>query len=299
MQHKKISVIQAPFGWGSSRPGTELGPESMRVAGLLRQLRQIGHEAEEHTVSAPAEAEAPRAAQPVKHLPEVTETGRRVAERVAKAVDEGAFPLVVGGDRSVAIGAFAGLTSRYKRLGVISFDAYGSLHTEATTPSGDANGMPLAIALGKAALRLGDVASGAASIPKDKLVLIGFRHLDAAEKEIILSEGIKYFSMYDIDQLGIKRVIEQAAEIAGDGADGVHLSMTADCLDPLEAPGVGFPLPGGLSYREAHFACELLAETGRITSMDVTEVNGAQDVNRRTARLAVGLIASVLGKRII
>ncbi|MCI3921297.1 arginase [Paenibacillus sp. TRM 82003] len=298
MQHKKISVIQAPFGLGSGRPGTELGPESMRVAGLLRQLRQIGLEAEEHTVTVSAPG-APGTSSAVKHLSEVMEMSRRVAGLVSDAAAEGSFPLVVGGDRSVAIGAFAGLTPRYKKLGVISFDAYGSLHTEATTPNGDANGMPLAIALGKAGLQLSDVAAGAAPIPKENLVMIGFRHLDASEKEIILAEGITYFSMYDIDQLGIKRVIERAVEVAGAGTDGIHLSMTADCLDPLEAPGVGFPLPGGLSYREAHFACELLAETGRITSMDIAEVNGAQDVNRRTARLAVGLIASVLGKRII
>jgi len=298
MEHKKISVISAPFGLGSSRPGTELGPESMRVAGLLRQIKMLGFEVTgEHTVETPPSADA--AAPKIKHLDAVRGMSRRIADLVTDAARGGSFPLVLGGDQSVSIGAFAGLTRHYGNLGAICFTAYGGLLDESSSPTGDANGMPLAVALGKAGFKLTDVAEGAKLLNKDKLVLISVRHLEPQERDIIRSEGIAFFSMYDIDKLGIERVVRQAMEVAGDGTDGVHLSISADSLDPLEAPGVGFPIPGGLSYREAHFACELLAETGRITSMDIAEVNPSQDDNRRTSRLAVGLVTSALGKRII
>jgi len=300
MEQKNISVIQAPFGFGSSRPGTELGPEGMRSAGLLRQIRQLGFEVrDEHSVHIPSVSASAPSPSKIQHLPAVREMALRVAGHVSDAVRSGSFPLVLGGDQSVSIGAFAGLTPHYANLGAICFTAYGGLLTEATSPTGSANGMPLAAALGKAGFALSDVYAGAKPLNPSKLALIGVRQLEPAEREIIRSEGIAFFSMYDIDKLGIERVIEKAMEVAGDGTDGVHLSIAADSLDPLEAPGVGFPIPGGLSYREAHFACELLAETGKITSMDVAEVNPSQDENRRTARLAVGLIASALGKRII
>ncbi len=298
MEQKKISVIAAPFGLGSSRSGTELGPESMRAAGLMRQIKALGYDVTgEYTVESPAAGAATPSK--IKHLDAVREMSARVADLVTDAARSGSFPLVLGGDQSVSIGAFAGLTRQYENLGAICLTAYGGLLNEASSPTGDANGMPLAIALGKAGFRLTDIAEGAKLLNKDKLVLISVRHLEPEERDLIRSEGIAFFSMYDIDKHGIEKVIAQAIAIAGDGTDGVHLSISADSLDPLEAPGVGFPIPGGLSYREAHFACELLAETGRITSMDIAEVNPSQDDNRRTARLAVGLVMSALGKRIM
>ncbi|WP_309120617.1 arginase [Paenibacillus sp.] len=300
MEQKKISIIAAPFGLGSSRSGTELGPESMRVAGLLRQIKTLGYDVTgEFTVETPEKDAASPSPSKMKHQAAVRGMSSRVADLVTDAARGGSFPLVLGGDQSVSIGAFAGLTRHYANLGAICFTAYGGLLTETSSPTGDANGMPLAIALGKAGFKLSDVAEGAKLLSKDKLVLISVRHLEPEERDVIRSEGIAFFSMYDIDKHGIEKVIAQAMDIAGNGTDGVHLSISADSLDPLEAPGVGFPIPGGLSYREAHFACELLAETGRITSMDVAEVNPSQDDNRRTARLAVGLVMSALGKRII
>jgi arginase len=300
MENKKISVIQVPFGLGAGRPGTELGPESIRATGLIRQVRQLGLELTgEHTIEVQASSPAIDTASKVKHLPLVKEMASRVADAVTEAVQGGSFPLVIGGDRSVSIGALAGLTKQYTNPGVIFFTAFGGLHTEETTPSGYAHGMPLAVALGKAGFPLSDIAEGSGLLKKEHIVLIGLRHLDPEEKKLILSEGIRYFSMYEIDRMGIHQVVKEALKITGNGTDGVHVSISAECLDPLEAPGVGSGIPGGLSYREAHFACELLAESGLVKSMDVTEVNASQDENRRTARLAVGLIASVLGKRII
>lgn len=299
MDQKRISIISAPFGLGSSRQGTELGPESMRVAGLLRQIRLLGLEVtDEHSVQVSSPAASGSTTRP-KHLEAVRDMSRQVAEHVTAAAQGGSFPLVVGGDQSVSIGAFAGLTRRYNNLGTICFTAYGGLLTELTSPTGAANGMPLSVALGKAEMKLTDIAEGAKLLKKENVVLIGVRHLEPEERDIIRSEGIAFFSMYDIDKMGIEAVVRKAMDIAGNGTDGIHLSFSADSLDPLEAPGVGFPIPGGLSYREAHFACELLAETGWITSMDMAEVNPSQDENRRTARLAVGLVMSALGKRIM
>lgn len=297
MIHKRIRIIDVPFGLGSGREGTELAPESMRAAGLLRQIRQLGLEVTgERTVKT---ASGEDASSVPKHLEAVKEMCRGVAGYVSEAAAEGSFPLIVGGDQSVSIGAFAGLTKHYAKLGAILFTAYGGLLTEKTSPTGAANGMPLSVALGESDFKLTDAADGARLLDKERVVLIGVRHLEPEEREWIRASGIAFFSMYDIDKHGIEAVVKQAVDIAGDGADGVHLSFAADCLDPFEAPGVGFPIPGGLSYREAHFACELLAETGRITSMDVTEVNPLPDENRRTSRLAVGLIMSALGKRIL
>ncbi|MBD0378886.1 arginase [Paenibacillus sedimenti] len=298
--NKQLSLIQVPFGLGAGRPGTEEGPDSMMQAGLIRQLRKTDYElAGEYKVRCPLPATANSNDGQVKHLPEVKEMSRLVAKQISQAVRNNTLPLVLGGDHSVTIGVLAGLSSQNANLGVICFDAHAGLNTETTTQTGHLNGMSLAVALGKAGLKLSDAADGAMPIKKENLVIIGVRDVEPEERELIQSEGITCFTMHDIDRMGIEKVIQKAMEIAGDGTDGIHISFDADCLDPLEAPGVGLSVPGGLTYREAHFACELLAESGRITSIDVVEVNSLQDESRRTARLAVGLIASLLGKRIL
>ncbi|HUC91063.1 MAG TPA: arginase [Paenibacillus sp.] len=302
---KKISVIQVPFGLGAGREGTERGPESMLEAGLYRQLRNLGFAIEhESRVEPPASRSSDAGAAAggrgsVQHLAAVKAMSRSVADKVSEAVGAQSFPLVLGGDRSVSIGAFAGLTRHYSRLGVVCFDAHAAVNTEETTPLGHVNGMAMSVALGRSAFTLADIPGSGLPISKQNVVLIGLRDLEPNEREWIRSERIAFFSMHEIDRMGIERVVEQALRIAGKGTDGIHVCLDTDVLDPLEAPGVGLQVPGGLSYREAHFALELLAESGRITSMDVTEVNALLDDNRRTARLAVGLITSVLGKRII
>ncbi|MFD0693139.1 arginase [Paenibacillus sp. GCM10027628] len=298
--NKQLSLIQVPFGLGAGRPGTEDGPESMIQAGLIRQIRKTDYElAGEYKVRCPLPSASHSSGDLVKHLPEVKEVSRMVAKQVSQAVLGGTIPLVLGGDHSITIGVLAGLSSQFSNLGVIYFDAHAGLNTEITSPTGHLNGMPLAVALGKAQLKLSEIADNTISIKSDNVVIIGVRDVEPDERELIQSEGITCFTMHDIDRMGIEKVIEKAMQIAGDGTDGIHVSFDADCLDPLEAPGVGMPVPGGLTYREAHFACELLAESGRITSIDVVEVNSLQDESRRTARLAVGLIASLLGKRIL
>ena len=302
----KLSLIHVPFGLGAGRPGNETGPESMMQAGLLRQLRKTAFELATETKikgdfrPAPGSAGESGEGQ-VKHLPEVVEMGRQVANHVSQAANRGELPLVLGGDRSVTIGVLAGLAAGGKRTGVIYFDAHAGLHAEAGSPTGGIGGMSLAVALGYAKLGLSDIAGNAdrTAVDKRNVVLIGVRDVEPEERELILAEGIAVFTMHEIDRLGIEQVIRRAVEIAGDGTEGIHVSFSADCLDPMEAPGVGMQVPGGLTYREAHFACELLAETGRVRSIDMVEVNAMLDESRRTARLAIGLIASLLGKRIL
>jgi arginase len=296
---KKVRLIRVPFWLGCGRAGTELGPESILKAGLLSQLKSIGAsivgdsevDCHFHSLGYPGAGK-------IKYMAEVQEMGRLVSEHVSRAVSMGFFPLVLGGDHSLAIGSLAGLTAHYRNLGVIWIDAHCDLNTEDTSPSGNAHGMPLAVALGKAKFKLTDI-PGASLIRKENLVIVGARDIDPGEKELIRSEGIACFTMHDIDKLGMVKVVERAIDIAGQGADGVHLSFDMDALDPSEAAGVGTPAPGGLSYREAHLAMEMLAESGIVKSMDLVEVNGVLDYDRRTARHAVELAASLLGKRIL
>lgn len=218
-----------------------------------------------------------------------------VADKVEKAVGDGSFPLILGGDRSVSIGATAGLTSHYKNLGLIWFGAQPCLLTEDTSSTGNINEMALSAILGRTRWNIPSLGR----IRKENVVLIGTRDIQPEEKQWICSEGITCFTMQDIDRKGIQNVMEAALQKAGVGAYGIHLSCSVNCLDPLEAPGGSFPVPGGLFYREAHFAFELMSESGQITSMDVTEVNPLMDDQRRTGRLMSGLIASLLGKRIL
>jgi arginase len=278
----------------------EYGPEDIIGSGLKRQLGSLGRKLiGEHEVNCPRHG-VPNPQMPkMKYLPEIKEMSGMVGEQVSRAVASESFPLILGGDHSVAIGSLAGLTGHYRNLGVIWFDAHGDLNTEETSPSGNIHGMALAVALGFSKFKLTDIPGAGATIKKENVVIVGTRDLDPGEKELIREQGIACFSMHDIDRLGMETVLRKAMEIAGSGTDGIHLSFDMDCLDPLEAAGVGTPVPGGLSYREAHFAMELMHETGRITSMDLVEVNPMLDTDKKTSRLAVELIASLLGKRIV
>jgi arginase len=292
---QEIRLIKVPFGVGAGRPGTEQGAAGLIESGLPRIIRSLGKTCEQVLISGEWISNATResASQP-KHLELVQEMCAQTAEQVAKALDENTFPLVVGGDHSVTIGVVAGLQKRYRHQGLIWFDAHPSLLTEDTSPTGNVNRMALSAVLD----RIVGLAS-AEHIRKENIVLIGIREVLPAEREWIKAEGIAYFSMHEIDRMGIQKVVEAAVQIAGRGTEGIHVSFDADCMDPLEAPGVGEPVSGGLFYREAHFALELLADTGLITSMDVTEYNPLVDDQRRTGKLLAGLIASLLGKKII
>jgi arginase len=216
----------------------------------------------------------------------------------AARVEEGWFPLILGGDHSVSLGSVAGSTTG-RSAGIIWIDAHGDFNTSVTSPSGNIHGMVLAALAGQGDPTLVDVGYPGAKIDRRNVVLIGVRSLDAGERALLKACEIKVFTMHDVDRLGLPQVIAEAAEIAGHGVDGIHLSLDLDAVDPVQAPGVGTPVFGGLTFRETHLAMELLAETKRLISMDVVEVNPILDSHNETARLAVEFTLSALGKRIL
>nr|WP_145406726.1 arginase [Paenibacillus xylanexedens] len=298
---KEIALIKVPFGLAGARNGAELGPDELVTAGLKREIASLGYRlTREVRVDCPVQpANVPARRLTAKYLNEVQQVSEKVCQEVSSTLEEGAFPLVLGGDHSVAIGTLAGLTAHYQKLGVIWFDAHADLNTEDHSLTGNMHGMSLAAGLGHSTFNLSQIRGAGSFVDPSKLVYIGLRDLDLYEKKQIRAMGIRAFTMHDIDRLGMKHVIEQAIVIAGSGTDGIHVSFDMDCLDPREAPGVGTPVPGGLSYREAHFAMECLASSNHVVSMELVEVNPLLDQNRHTARLGVGLIASVLGKTIL
>jgi arginase len=301
---KTVSLIRVPFDLGAGRRGAALGPAAIVEAGLDRFLRRMGVRFESLEVTG-AENTPPLSAEPaespvgLKHLDEVVRVNIRLADTVSAAVREGRFPLVLGGDHSVAIGTIAGLAAHYRNLGVIWFDAHADLNTAESSPSGNIHGMSLAVSLGRGDPRLTHIHGFAPKLKAERVVIVGARSLDPGEKEFIRSQGIACYTMHEIDRMGIARVMDEAIARAGDGADGVHLSFDVDSVDPAEAPGTGTPVKGGVNYREAHFALERLAEADIVTSAEFVEVNPALDPGRGTPRLAAELICSLLGKRIL
>ncbi|MCP1136549.1 arginase [Paenibacillus polysaccharolyticus] len=297
---QEVALIKVPFGLAGARNGAELGPDELITAGLKREIASLGFLLNrEVRVDCPTQSATSLGRKTVKYLNEVQQVSEYVCQEVASALEEEAFPVVLGGDHSVAIGTLAGLTAHYSNLGVIWFDAHADLNTEEHSLTGNMHGMSVAAFLGHSAFNLSQIRGAGSFVNPSNLVYIGLRDLDEYEKEQIRALGIRAFTMHDIDRLGMQQVIDQAMMIAGDGTDGIHVSFDMDCLDPREAPGVGTPVPGGLSYREAHFAMECLATSNQVVSMELVEVNPLLDQNRHTARLGVGLIASLLGKSIL
>ncbi len=295
-----ITVIGASLDLGAGRRGVDMGPSAIRYAGLEARLARLGYESRDwgNVVAAEPEA-APVGNERVRYLAEIKALCERVARLVARADGDGSLPLVLGGDHSVSLGSLAGLTAaRGGPGGVLWIDAHGDLNRPETSPSGNVHGMALAAALG---LGGPDFESDAWSFPaveQGRVAVIGARSLDDGERRLIRERGLGVYTMSDIDRRGLERVVEDALErVAGSGF--VHVSLDMDALDPEIAPGVGTPVRGGLSYREAHLALELVAASGVVRSLDVVEINPILDVENKTARLAVELIASALGARIL
>ncbi|MDQ6419492.1 arginase [Paenibacillus sp. LHD-117] len=309
ISREKVSVVRVPFGLGGAVLGAERGPDSIMAAGLLDELKRFApHGVSSDEIRLPPspaiESVEDRAAPAadggmIKFERQVREMCERTADRAFRAALYGNFPLVLGGDHSVAIGTLAGMSRAYDKLGVIWIDAHGDLNTEQTSPSGNAHGMVLAVASGLAAFKQTDIGQTRQLIRKRNIVLVGSRDLDEGEKTFIRRHGIHCFTMADIDKLGMEEVMNSALMLAGRESDGIHVSFDMDALDPLEAPGVGTPVPGGLTFREARLAMEQLSMSRAIASMDIVEVNPAKDSQGRTPRLAVELAAAFMGKRLI
>lgn len=298
---RKVSIIGVPLDLGQNRRGVDMGPSVIRYAGLVERLKNLGYEVEDRgdiTIGRPKEYDI-KNERNLKDLNEVVQANKDLAEEVSAIINEGNYPLVLGGDHSIAIGTLAGVADKYKRLGVIWYDAHGDLNTGETSPSGNIHGMPLAASLGIGDPSLTEIGGYSPKIKPEDLVLIGARSLDEGERKLIKEKGIKVFTMHEIDRLGMSRVMEEAMDHVSKHTDGVHLSLDLDALDPHDAPGVGTPVVGGPSYRETHLAMEMLAERGIITSVEFVEVNPILDAKNQTAEAAVGLVGSLFGEKLL
>jgi arginase len=297
---RSVTVLGAPLDLGQTRRGVDMGPSAIRYAGLEERLRAIGVEPDDRGNISSHEPEAlPVGDDSARYLPAILDTCRRLSEAVANAVAEGSTPLVLGGDHSVAMGTLSGVATAAGRPGgVLWIDAHGDLNRPDTSPTGNVHGMPLAAALGIAGDLFASDGLRFPAVDPARVVLLGVRSLDHGERELIRATGLRVFTMSEIDRIGIERAVTEAlARVAGPGF--VHLSLDLDALDPEVAPGVGTPVRGGLTYREAHLACELVAESGLVGSLEVVEVNPILDRANLTAATAVELVASALGKTIL
>ncbi|MEC2075282.1 arginase [Metabacillus fastidiosus] len=295
---KRISIVGVPMDLGQSRRGVDMGPSAMRYADIVERLEKLGYEIHD-TGDIEINRIDKEEIQNLKFLKAVTDGNDRLSQAVDKVIESGAFPLVLGGDHSIAIGTLAGVSKHYKNLGVIWYDAHGDLNTAETSPSGNIHGMPLAVSLGIGHHTLTNIAGYSPKVKAENIVMIGIRSLDEGEKELIRQKGIKVYTMHEIDRLGMATVIEETVEYLKSRTDGVHLSLDMDGLDPTDAPGVGTPVLGGISYRESHLAMEILAESEIITSAEFVEVNPILDERNKTAIAAVSLMGSLLGEKLL
>ncbi|WP_144481376.1 arginase [Cytobacillus oceanisediminis] len=297
---KKLSIIGMPMDLGQMRRGVDMGPSAIRYAGINERLSVLFDEIEDLgdiAVGRPEVKIDPNSN--LRNLELVAEKNRLLADEVDKIIESKSFPLVLGGDHSIAIGTLAGVSKHYKNLGVIWYDAHGDLNTAETSPSGNIHGMPLAASLGLGHEMLTQIGGYAPKVKPENIVIIGARALDDGEKDLIKEMGIKVFTMHEIDRLGMAAVIEETVNYLKDKTDGVHLSLDLDGLDPTDAPGVGTPVTGGISYRESHLAMEMLAEAKIITSAEFVEVNPILDEKNKTAVAAVALMGSLFGEKLL
>ena len=304
MKGSHIAVIGAPLDLGAGRRGVDMGPSAVRVANLNARLASLGYEVEDLGNVPVSQQEAePSGACNARYLPQITATCARLASLVEDAMDRGRVPVVLGGDHSVAVGTVAGVAAHFhkknQKLGLLWIDAHADMNTPESSPSGNVHGMPLACCVGMGPAELTHMGGFAPKVDPANVVLIGIRSVDEVERRHVQSSGVLAFTMRDVDERGLRQVMEEAIRVAGNGTAGFHVSFDMDSVDPREAPGVGTPVKGGLTYREAHLAMELLCDSGLVTSMEVVEVNPVIDEANRTGDLAVELVMSAMGQRIL
>jgi arginase len=301
---RKIRVIGVPLDLGQSRRGVDMGPSAVRVAGLEARLESLGHVVEDAGNIAVAIPEQKTEGDPhAKYLKEITATCTKHAELVLKTLEAGKIPIVLGGDHSVAAGTVAGVAEFYhkqnQKIGLIWMDAHADINTPSSSPSGNVHGMPLAAIMGLGPPELANIFNFHPKVSPENCVLVGVRDVDTIEKENIRKAGVEVFTMRDIDERGMRAVMEEALRMAGRGTTGYHVSLDMDWIDPEDAPGVGTPVWGGATYREAHLAMEIIADHGRMLSFEIVEVNPVIDERNQTADLAVELTPSAFGKKIL
>jgi arginase len=304
MKKHDVSLIGVPMDLGGGRRGVDMGPSAIRIAGLERTLRAMGLDFEDR---GNVPVDVPESLQPVnekaRFLREIAQACESLRDRVIGVLDDERLPLVVGGDHSIACGTVAGISSWYHRrqekIGLLWFDAHGDMNTPETSPSGNIHGMPLAACLGRGLPELTRLGERFPMVEAKNAVAVAVRSLDRREREIIHDIGVRVITMREIDQRGIQDVMTEALEIVNDGTAGFHLSFDLDGTDPEVAPGVGTPVAGGTTLRESHLVMELAAESDRMVGLEFTEINPILDQQNKTARTAVELAASALGKLIL
>lgn len=298
--NSKIGIIGVPLDLGAGTRGVNLGPEAIRIAGIVKRLEAIGYQVDDRGNIPVDRREAITVeGSNLKNLNEIEKVNRLLCEEVFQVMGEGMIPVVLGGDHSIAIGTIFGVLRHKKNLGVIWFDAHGDINTPETSPSGNIHGMPVAVLLGIGHESLTSIGGEGPFLKRENIVYVGSRDLDAGERKAMKEQGIKVFTMYEIDDLGIKKVMEEAIKIAGDGTDGIHVSFDLDAMDPEVAPGTGTKVPGGMGYRETHYALEMIAKSEKLVSVEFVEVNPLLDTENSTAKATVALAGSLLGEWLI
>jgi arginase len=304
MAHSHIAIIGAPLDLGQGRRGVDMGPSALRVASLNARVASLGYDVEDLGNIVTEQAEAwPEGDPHAKYLPQIAAACEALASKVAEALGRGTVPLVLGGDHSVAIGTVSGVSRHFKqrnqKVGLIWLDAHADMNTPDSSPSGNIHGMPLACLLGMGPAELTDIGGYHPKVAPENTVIVGLRAVDQTEKDYVRGSGVHAYTMRDIDERGLRAVMEEAIQAASNGTAGFHVSLDMDFVDPNYAPGVGTAIRGGATYREAHLAMEMLCDSRKVTSIEVVEVNPVIDEVNRTADLGVELVMSGLGKRIL
>jgi arginase len=305
MIRSRIAIIGAPLDLGQGRRGVDMGPSALRVAGVGKRLGALGYDVTDlgNIPVAQAESLPDTGPKDARYLAQIAESCERLGQLVAESLAKGQVPLVLGGDHSIAAGTTAGVSQFFRqsnrKIGLLWIDAHADMNTPESSPSGNVHGMPLACCIGRGPDALVDLLGFSPKVDAANVALVGIRDVDEIERGTVAGTGVRAFTMRDIDERGMRAVIDQAIAIASNGTAGFHLSLDMDFVDPQYAPGVGTPVRGGATYREAHLAMELVCDSGRMLSMEVVEVNPVIDEVNRTADLAVELILSAMGKKIL
>jgi arginase len=300
----KISIIGVPMDLGADRRGVDMGPSALRYADLNEHLVELGHDVEDLGDLDVIIPETRHYGDPqAKYLKEIADACSQLANMTLNVYEKDRTPLVLGGDHSIAVGTMSGMAEAFRRknlnLGLLWFDAHADMNTPQTSPSGNVHGMPMASILGYGPPELVNIFGFAPKLPRDRVVMIGLREVDAKERELVKRSGIRVFTMKDIDRRGIGAVMDEALGIVTRGMDGFSVTLDADFLDPSDSPGVATPVRGGASYREAHLAMEMIADTKKMASFEITEINPILDIHNSTAHFGMELILSAFGKQIL
>jgi arginase len=301
---RPVHIFGVPLDLGSGRRGVDMGPSALRIAGLGERVAALGYRVTDRgDVASPIPETKARGNKHKRYVRQIARVCQKLYQAVRRAFEAGALPIVLGGDHSLAAGSIGAAAEvarhAHKPLGLLWIDAHADMNTPETTMTGNVHGMPLAAVLGNEPVELARIGGFSPKVDPQQTVLVGVRDLDPQEKELVRASGITVFTMKDIDRMGVATVAERAVTIAGAGTCGIHLSFDVDACDPTIAPGVGTPVKGGLSYREAHTLMEIVADSGRLMSLDLVEINPILDVQNVTAQLGTELVLSALGKKIL